>query len=404
MAEARSTDLIGPLGGIRVLDLSGPIGAYGTRLLADLGADVILVESPEGDQLRRRPPFHHGFDGPDASLAFAVYHANKRGVTLRTCSPSSLELLEALGRHVDVVVISPSRRCPLAGFDADEQSLSWVPDDMIVCSVTPFGLTGPYRHIRATHLTSYAMSGAMHHVGPADGPPLVVPGQAHWDLAAMHGALCVLAALEARSAVGGQLIDISAQEVEASHDFFFERWAAAGERRRPRTTSIGYPPTGAWECQDGRIDIAAHQARHWDAFLELLGNPDILQEPALREPAVRQQIFDGLRLIIEPLIAGRSREDLFSTGQSLGLPIGVFNTPLEFLSDPQLADRDFFVSLPTPTGEQVTAPGSALSSEPSLTQLCRSAPTLGEHNQSVYCDELGFTVDDLATWREQDVV
>ena len=99
-----------PLTGVRVLDLSGAIGAYCTRLLGDLGADVVKVEPPAGDALRRRPPFKDGATGPEASLVFATYHANKRGITLDTTSDTALPLLAELGATADVVVISPSRR------------------------------------------------------------------------------------------------------------------------------------------------------------------------------------------------------------------------------------------------------------------------------------------------------
>ena len=102
-----------------MLDVSDAIGAYCTRLLAGLGADVIKVEYPEGDELRRRPPFRDGSVGPEASLVFAYYHAGKRGITLDTRREESVPILRELGATADVVVISPSRRRPLAGFDED---------------------------------------------------------------------------------------------------------------------------------------------------------------------------------------------------------------------------------------------------------------------------------------------
>src|SRR5262249_13536379 len=144
-----------PLDETRVLDVSDAIGAYCTRLLAGLGADVIKVEPPTGDELRRRPPFRDGVEGDDASLVFAYYHAGKRGVTLDTRRRESVPLLRELAAGVDVVVASPSRRRPLAGFDDERLELAWATDDAVVCTVTPYGVTGPHRHWRATHFVAY---------------------------------------------------------------------------------------------------------------------------------------------------------------------------------------------------------------------------------------------------------
>src|SRR6516164_1142956 len=138
-----------PLDGIRVLDLSGPVGSYGGRLLADAGADVVKVELPAGDELRRQGPFAGGAPGPERSLTFAYYHANKRGVVVDYRSAAAVGALAELGASADAVV----------------------------CAVTPFGLTGPYRSWRATHLTSCAVGGVMYAQGSPDGPPLVVPGR-----------------------------------------------------------------------------------------------------------------------------------------------------------------------------------------------------------------------------------
>src|ERR1700678_1394801 len=105
-----------PLGGIRVLDLAGPLGSYCARLLADAGADVVKVEPPEGDPLRRRPPFAGDRPDPERSLSFAYYHANKRGVVLDYRRPESAAVLANLGANADVIVLTPTVREPVAGF------------------------------------------------------------------------------------------------------------------------------------------------------------------------------------------------------------------------------------------------------------------------------------------------
>jgi crotonobetainyl-CoA:carnitine CoA-transferase CaiB-like acyl-CoA transferase len=368
-----------PLDGIRVLDVSDSIGAYCTKLLAGLGAEVVKIECPEGDELRRRPPFHDGVSGTEASLVFAYYHAGKRGITLDTRRAESVPALVALGADADVVVMSPSRRRPLAGFDEDTLTVSWARPDAVVCSITPFGLTGPYRHRRATHFVAYATGASMHRIGTPEGPPLTIPGQQHFDEAGAHAAVCILAALQNFAAVGGQTIDISANEVAATKDFVFDRYEMTG-MTLDRSSAIGYPPTGTWQCKDGPFDVAAHQTRHWTAFLRMLDDPPELSDPSLNDVLVRREIYDGLAETISGLLADRSRYEMVVLGQAAGLPCSILNTPGEFVEDEQLAARDYFVTLHGADGRDVRMPGAPFRSTPELFSVGRAAPCLGEHD------------------------
>lgn len=364
---------------IRVVDLSSPVGTYCTRLLSDLGADVVLVEPPEGDPYRRLGPFRAGASGPDASLAFGYYQAGKRSVVLDVEDPGDGAVVERLGASADVIVISPSPARPLPGFDAATGGLAWAADDAIVCSVTPFGVTGPYARRSATHLTSFAQSGAMWRAGAAGTPPVPLPGNLHWHIASTHAAIAVLAALGVRERVGGQFIDISAQEVEQYQEVLWEAYHFQALRPGGRTIPIGVPPTGVWQCRDGLFDVAAHQVQHWEAFLELLDHPAELAEPSLRDMATRQLIFDGVSETIAALLAPRSRYELFDRGQRIGLPVGLLNTPAEFVADEQLEARGFFVDLGRPDTGPLPAPGPAVRTAPALFEPAGPAPHLDEH-------------------------
>lgn len=394
----------GPLSAIRVLDVSGAIGAYCTKLLADLGADVLLAEPPGGDQMRRMPPFLEGRSVGATSLMFASYHANKRGITVDVSRAESLPVLAGLGRHCDVVVASPCARRPVIGFDRDAPALEWAGPDAIVVSITPFGLTGPLRDLRMTPFLSFAMGGGMHWVGQHDGPPLAVPGQLQWDEAGIHAAFGTVVALHGRDRAGGQVLDLSVHEVAIAKDFLLERYDVARPGEWGRKVGVGVPPTGVWACADGPFAVAAHQNHHWRAFLSMLDHPDELSEPALVDPLVRREIFDGLQEAIAALMAQRSRQDLFEKGQAAGLPCAPVNTPIDFVGDVQPRARQIFESIADSDGDPVTIPWRWAHSTAPLLGLRRPAPGLGQHNVAVYVDELGFTVDQLEQWKDAGVV
>jgi benzylsuccinate CoA-transferase BbsE subunit len=393
-----------PLDGLRVLDLSSALGAYCTRILADFGADVLKVEPPTGDLMRTRPPFRRGVSGPETSLLFASYHANKRGVTLETMFGEALQILSELAAGADVVVISPTRRAPVVGFDWDDPSLSWAPPNAVVAAITPFGLTGPMREFRATPFVSFAYGGGMHHVGKPEGPPVSMPGQPLWDYAGLAGAIGIMAAVRARRSIGGQLLDISVHEAAAVMDFPIERYDAEGASGRDRTISIGYPPTGTWRCMDGELEISCHQEHHWTAFLRMLDYPDDLSAPSLADPLVRRAIFDGLIPVIDQLMAEREVLDLFERGQAEGLPCSPINTVTQFVNDVQTRSRGLFVATATTNLESVELPWKSFASAPPLLTLRRPAPSLGEHNIEVYVDQLGYSLCVLEAWKEAGLV
>ncbi len=375
MAE-RTSEL--PLGGIRVLDLAGPLGSYGGRLLADAGADVVKVEPPEGDQLRRRPPFAGDRPGPDRSLSFAYYHANKRGVVLDYRRPEAAAALAELGANADVIVLTPTAREPVAGFDTETGELAWAGPDAVICCITPFGLTGPYRAWRATHLTSHALSGLMYVQGAPEGPPVVVPGQQLYDFTGTHAALAVLTALRERPRAGGQLIDISAHEVltQSCFDIYSYTNSALIGRRRPR--AVQYSGGGSWPCRDGVIEFTASTDKHWFALMELLGHPAELADPSWAHPVVRHPYEEKIIEVMRPLIAAMSREDFFVRGQQLGLPCTVINTVGDFVDDQQPRSRGFFVRRELAGAGEVDLPGEPFRcTERVLDQYRRPAPGLG---------------------------
>ncbi len=148
-----------------------------------------------------------------------------------------------------------------------------------MCSVTPFGVTGPYARRTATHLTSFAQSGAMWRAGPAGTPPVALPPNLHWHIASTHAAVAILAALGVRDRVGGQFIDISAQEVEEYHEVLWEAYHfQASDPVRARSRSA-CRRRGCGSAATASSTSPAHQVQHWEAFLELLDHPAGVPSP-----------------------------------------------------------------------------------------------------------------------------
>ncbi len=367
-----------PLYGVDVLDLSGDMGAYGTRLLALAGARVVKVEPPEGDRQRRRPPFKSG-----ESLEFAHYNAGKLGVAIDLKAEDAEATLQRLAGGFDAVLIAPSPKSPVPGWDPIERRLSWADPASIICCLTSYGFGGPDDDLRATHLTSFALSGQMQSIGPAEGPPRGLPGNALYDELSAHAATLVIAALRERSTLGPQVIELSLHDLLAYRDSV--AFAVYGRTRaitmKRSTVFPSPPPTGIWETKDGQVEFLVYNPPHWDGFVELAGRPEALRDPALRDRAERGKRMQELLPIVEALMRSMTTEEIVGKAQELRVPCAPRLAPAEVARDPQFAARGFYTEYRHPTIGTFQAPGLPFLSDPPLLRLPeRPAPRLGEHN------------------------
>ncbi len=375
-----------PLSHVRVVDLTDLRGALAGRMLADLGADVIKVEPPGGDPARLRPPFAGGAAAPDRSLPFLYRNANKRGAVIDLDDRAGRERLTQLCDGADLLVenYAPERRAALGL--APEAVRARHPG-LVHVAIGDFGLDGPRAGWRAEPLVAFAASGALYASGFPDLPPCSLPGYAAHDCASIYAALGAVAALLDRARHGqGQTVEVSVQEA-ALHGM--NPWSVPLEdyaRRYPiLPKSPGRNADGTYlvlEAADGHVRVLPGTIRHWRAFLELLGRPEVLAGPEWEQTAFRMLNGDVLRMIACDALRERKRSDLLREACRLGTPLSPVNPPDDFAREEQTRARGFFRRTGFPgVGDAPFAPIALNFSETPAT-LRRAAPAPAEDDRS----------------------
>ncbi|HZH81755.1 MAG TPA: CoA transferase, partial [Phototrophicaceae bacterium] len=271
----------GALAGLRVLDLTGRMGGYCGLLLANLGAEVILIESPEGDSMRREGPFRDDEPDPEKSLSFAAYHTNKNGIVLDLETGNGQETLQMLARGADVLLEDK----PVRFLDRQHLGFSALRElnpKLILTSITGFGQSGPYRDFKAPSIVAFAMGGLMSVCGHPGRAPLMGPCDIAYHLASVHAAFGTLVALFNRRESGrGEHVEVSLQEVLAADPFLrlITRYSVTGEITARTGHSQSTTVAETYQCRDGYARIFVNQADHWRRFLEWLGRPPELLDP-----------------------------------------------------------------------------------------------------------------------------
>ncbi len=333
---------VGPLAGIRVLDLSRVLaGPWCAQMLGDLGAEVIKVEQPgQGDDTRRwGPPFLD--DGSRDSAYYLCANRNKQSVAIDLAKPEGAALVRRLAAQADIV-IENFRVGGLAKYGLDYAGLSAVKSDIIYCSITGFGQTGPERDKGGYDFLIQGMSGLMSVTGAADGPPTKV-GIPISDLSTgLYATISILAALNHRNRTGeGQYIDLALLDTQvallANQASGYMNGAVV-----PHRMGNEHPimvPYQNFACADGEILVALGNDRQFRDFCAVLGLDALGADPRFLDGAGRSanraELLDALR----PAIAGWQSADLIAAMEAAKLPGGKVNTVPEALEHPQIAAR-----------------------------------------------------------------
>ncbi len=336
MSENRASEDEPLLAGMRVLDLCDGDADAVTRLLADLGADVLKVERPGGNVGRAQLPTLDG-----VSIPFALHNANKRAVVLDPAAPGDRHALVELAATADVLVDSglPGQAFTYGTSGAE---LADRFGHLVVMDVTDFGSTGPYASWRATDPVLYAMCSALSRSGPTVGIPVLPPEGIASATAAVQAAWALLVAYFNRLRCGsGDYIDFARFDavVMALDPPFGTQGQAATARQtgerwhgRPRHQDL-YP---IFACRDGFVRICVMSPRQWWGMRTWLGEPAQFQDPRFDTLSARARAFDELGSLIGAMFAERTRDELVAEGQSYGVPIAAVLTPSEALHSDHL--------------------------------------------------------------------
>jgi len=397
-----------------VLDLAGEIGAYCTKLLADLGARVVHVEPPSGDALRTKGPFYHGQVSPETSLRHFQYNTSKESLTLDLTRPEGTALLRSLAARADVLVEGyPPGYLPGIGLGYDV--LSAANPGLIMASITPYGQTGAHRNAAATDLTSVAMGGLLALNGFPEDPPNAPPGlQGHHlaSLAAAAGVTMAVCARDLDPEGRGDYLDISMQEavaisiIQTGSAGFYTIDGVVPKRSGYGTVSGRGRST--YLCGDGKWISFVIPPPFWDNFFAWLAEEGLLGDLASllpTEPGWFLADMPPIRAAIEQLALRHDRDALFHEGQRRRLLVMPVNTVEDLCADEHLQARGYFVPVEHPAlGDTLTYPGAPFVLSETPWRIAHAAPTLGEHTVRILRDDLGLPPDEIEDLQRRGIV
>jgi len=373
--------MAGALDGLRVIDfttnLSGP---YCAMLLGDQGADVVKVERPEGEAMRRTPPFVNGESAP-----FMLWNRNKRSVVLDLKTEDGFQAAWDLCAGADVAVEN-FRPGVMARLGLGYEALAAANPGLVMTSISGFGQSGPYGPRGGFDLIAQAMSGLAAINGPEDGPPFRLPIAISDVGAGMFGAYATMVALHGRAQTGrGQHVDVSLYESAMS----FCVYEAAGYFATGKTPARigqrhrGSSPYQILRAKDGYLAIGGAQENLWLRLCDALGRPDLPGDPRFAARADRVANNDALIGILESVLETRPRAEWLAELEAVGVPAGPVMDHAEVFADPHTLARGMVAEVDHPAAGRMRTIGTPVKLAATPGAVERPAPMLGEHTAEV---------------------
>ena len=383
MAASNGSKTDGAISGLTVLDLTGPEGQNTGRYLADLGADVVLVEPPEGSPSRRMAPFAAKGADPDRSLYFLHANSNKRGIVLDLDEESGRQTLKDLAKAADVVLESfPNGYLEERGLDYE--SLAAANRRLVMTSITPFGRTGPYRDFRSADVVVNAVGGLIHPEGSPDRAPFNPPRYQAYQAGGLHAAFGTLIALRERDRTGrGQAVEVSLQEVAAHQNLSMVRFTGSAEIGSRRASRLGPGPSQYYLTKDGRwAMVALTGPRSWPEIVKWIQDP-VLLDPKYEVLGSRDPDLDMIDERLAAFVARFTLQEFLDEGSRRRITVAPAYDPAGFRSHEHARERAYFVEAEHPALGKYVAPGAGAIYSAAPWKLDRSAPTLGQHTEQV---------------------
>jgi formyl-CoA transferase len=402
---------MGALSHIRVLDLSRVLaGPWCAQNLADLGADVIKVEKPgEGDDTRHwGPPFakdQHGKDTAETAYFISI-NRNKRSITVDISKPEGQEIIRQLAKESDVV-IENYKVGQLAKYGLDYESLRTVKPDLIYCSITGFGQSGPYSKRPGYDFIVQGMGGFMSVTGEADDFPGASPQKAGVAIAdiftGMYATTSILAAIAHKNQTGeGQCIDLALLDTQIAvmanvasaylcSDEIPKRWGNASQTIVPYQTL----PTS-----DGWMIVAAGNNGQFRHFVAAGGEAHLADNPLYSENPMRIKHREQLVPLLEEMTKKKTKAEWIALLEKANVPCGPINNFQEVFENEQVKARDIQINVPHPTAGTMKLVASPMRLSKTPVEVRMAPPTLGQHTEEILRERLGLNAQDIALLRE----
>jgi formyl-CoA transferase len=395
--------LSGPLAGLKVLELGQLIaGPFAAKTLADFGADVIKIEPPgSGDPLRKWRLLKDG-----TSVWWQVQSRNKRSIALDLRQPEAQAIVRQLASHADVL-IENFRPGAMEGWGLGPDELLKLNPRLIMLRISGYGQTGPYRDRPGFGVVAEAMSGLRHLTGEPGAVPVRVGVSIGDTLAALHGVIGVLMALQHRHVSGqGQVIDVALYEaVFNCMESLLPEYSAFGAVRGPAGSALpGIAPSNAYRCNDaGYALIAGNGDSIFKRLMKVIGRDDFGRDPTLADNAGRVAQVGKIDAAIGQWTAQHSVAAVLTALDAAAVPAGRIYTVADIAADPHYQARGMLASVRMDDGSPLTVPGIVPKLSVTPGSHRRNAPKLGQDTEAVL-QELGLTPQQIQGLKDKGIV
>ena len=398
------------LAGIRITDFTWAwAGPYCSKLLADMGAEVIKIEpAKQPDIGRLLPPFPENEPGLNRSGRYNKRNRGKLGTTIDLTQERGIALVKEIIKVSDMVTENYSVRV-MKKFGLDYEALKEIKPDIIYISLSAFGTTGPHKDYVAYGPNQAALSGVAYLTGYQGGPPVSLATALGDPTAGLNGAVAALAALHYRSQTGkGQHVDLSQTEMftclaaEAIMDYVMNGRVQTRNGNRDRIMA----PHNLYRCrgEDKWVSISVATDEEWRDFCHAVGNPPWTNEERFGDQPSRWRHQEELDQLVEAWTITHTHYEVMEIMQQSGVAAMPVLNGEELFHDPHLRERGFLVEVDHPEVGRQTMPGVSMKLSESPGFIRGHAPLLGEHNQFVFGELLGMTGEEIAALEQEGVI